>query len=530
MKKPFVSCFGVAAMTLLLSATASANGRFPRAMRLVEDPVDPNRLSLAATFGMVVTSDRGKNWYHICESAFSLQDSYNGDPLLSVLPSGGMLVDVQLSLNVSNDRGCQWTPKLNATSQTVADFTVSSSNPPVVFAATTSFAGTTATSRLQQSTDNGATWTVIGTPIPAPLVYTIDVDHNDPTHIYVSALSSANAGVFITSTDRGTTWTTSPIPNTSADEAPYIAAVDPRDGNKIFVRTDANPQIDGINTANDALLYSSDGGKTWRELLRKGAKLFGFALSPDGNTVLAGYGDPQMAELSVDSSAFGIYAAPISTLSFAASPIFPNSITCLTWNSTGLYACTSTLDSGFELGFAPDANLAKCPLTSLLKLSDIRGTLPGCPSAAAKCDFAASCMLFACSDSGTGMPATPAPGCGVTIGGADAGKGGAGGSAGMGGAAGMGTGGAGGKGGAGGSGGAGTGGAGGLGGRAGAGGSSPASDASVTPPTGGNSDSGGCAFGGGRSASALQAIGFLAGLLTLAGARARRSRKQPHSS
>jgi hypothetical protein len=514
MRTPFKSCFAVAAATMMFSATANANGRFPRAMRLVEDSVDPNRLSLAATFGMVVTSDRGKNWYHICESAFSLQDTYNGDPLLSVLPSGGLLVDVQSSLNVSNDRGCAWTPTLGSSTQTIADFTVSPSSPNLVIAVVTSFAGGIATTRLQQSTDGGVTWAVVGTPLPVPLVYTVDVDHADPTHIYATGLSSTGAGVFLSSTNRGTTWTSSTIRDTNADDAPYIAAIDPHDANKIFVRTDASPIVDGIATANDALLYSSDGGKTWTELMRKGAKLFGFALSPDGNTVLAGYGDPQQAEMLVNSAVFGIYASPIGNFNFA--PIFTNSITCLAWTGTGLYACTSFLDTGFELGFAPDANLTKCPLTSILKLSDIRGTLPGCASAATKCDFAASCMTFQCSDSGTGMPATPAPGCG--IGDADAGQGG-GGSADAGGA--TGTGGA-----------RGTGGSPGTGGRAGSGGSTPAGDASTTPPTGGGSDSGGgCAFrGGSGSAASAGAVGFLAGLFALVRARAGRNRKQWRSS
>ena len=51
--------------------------------------------------------------------------------------------------------------------------------------------------------------------------------------------------------------------------------------------------IDGALTAHDALLYSGDGGATWTEVFRSRAKLFGFALSPDGSEVLIGYGDPQ---------------------------------------------------------------------------------------------------------------------------------------------------------------------------------------------------------------------------------------------
>jgi photosystem II stability/assembly factor-like uncharacterized protein len=483
MMKVVTRCIGIVAASFLFSATANANGRFPRSLRLVEDPNDANHLSLAATFGMVVTSDRGRNWYHICESAFSHQDGYQGDPLLSVLSSGNMLVDVQASVNVSTDRGCQWTPSLASSSQTVADFTVSPSNPNLVLAVVITFTGG-AQSHLQQSTDGGATWTVVGTPLPAPLVYTLDVDHADPTHIFASALSSDGTGLFLRSTDRGTTWTSSPIPKTGTNEPPYIAAVDPHDSNKIFIRTDASPVMDGIATADDALLYSADGGQTWTEILRNGGKLLGFALSPDGSTVLAGYGDPQQAELMVDDSALGLYASPIGSFSF--SHIFPDSITCLTWTSTGLYACTLTGDTGFELGFAPDANLTRCPLTSILRLSDIRGTLPGCASAAATCDFSTACStIFQCADAGTnGMPAVPSPGCAVAIGPADAGKS--------------------------------------EGGAAGGGGSQA--------PMSGN-DSGGCALAGRKrgGGDAPRAVGFLAALMALVRARSARDRRAPRS-
>ena len=79
------------------------------------------------------------------------------------------------------------------------------------------------------------------------------------------------------SRDHGATWSVRPIPNTGVDEVAYLAAIDPRDPKRIFVRTDA--WVDQ-QTANDALLVSDDEGVTWRELFRSPAKLYGFALSP----------------------------------------------------------------------------------------------------------------------------------------------------------------------------------------------------------------------------------------------------------
>ena len=43
---------------------------------------------MAATFGLLVTEDRGKNWYTICEQAFALR-FLEGDPLLEIMPGIG---------------------------------------------------------------------------------------------------------------------------------------------------------------------------------------------------------------------------------------------------------------------------------------------------------------------------------------------------------------------------------------------------------------------------------------------------------
>jgi hypothetical protein len=229
--------------------------------------------------------------------------------------------------------------------------------------------------------------------------------------------------------------------------------------------------------------------------------MYGFALSPDGSTVLAGYGDPVEGERTVDSDVLGIYAA--STSDFVFSRIFTNSVTCLTWTKTGLYACTSAMDSGYEVGFAPDANLTRCPLTPLLRLADVRGNIPGC-GAAAVCDFATTCAVFQCSDAGSDA-AGPTAACTI-----DAGRGGTGGASGAAGAGGAsGTGG-------------GTSGAGGGGTSSGGAGGHTNADASV-PGTGGatvppmaSSDSGGCSFGRSTRGASLLMAGFLAALVGLA--------------
>jgi hypothetical protein len=417
-----------AALAVLVGAPfpAHANGRFPRAQRLVEDPGDANHLLLAATFGLVTTTDRGQNWYEDCEASFAGDDTYSGDPILERVAGGALVVDVQSEINRSAD-GCGWVPTLGssqtAATETFEDFAVDHTGTTIVALATHLASGVT-TIHVEQSTDAGATWAQVGTAVPASLVYTIDLDPTDTSHLFVTGLSPADgSGVLLSSNDTGTTWSSSPIPNTSSSEPPYIAAIDPSDAKKIYVRTDSWILPDGAPelVANDALLYSSDGGSTWSELLRKSAKLLGFALSPDGSSVLAGYGDPVEAGHDVDPDDTGIYQA--STSDFQFDSVFSldaqgnnANITCLTWTALGTYACLeSAVDGTYEeLAFFPGGPSSfdgGAPL-ALMHLNDIKGPPPCCGATDALCawpDVCTSYPFFACEADAQAPPGCSAP-------------------------------------------------------------------------------------------------------------------------
>src|SRR4051794_7173430 len=173
---------------LVFVSPSFANGRFPRAERLVENPSDPSQIYLAATYGILATSDRGRTWYHICEASFSLQDTYLGDPILDLTGDGGLVVGVQARLNVSRDRGCQWTEVLGGGRTYVLDYAIVRSEPSTVVALLGDYGGTPIAYSLRRSTDNGATWATVGVPLPTDLAYTLDVDPHDPMHLYVSGL------------------------------------------------------------------------------------------------------------------------------------------------------------------------------------------------------------------------------------------------------------------------------------------------------------------------------------------------------
>jgi MYXO-CTERM domain-containing protein len=369
--------------TLLSAAAVPANGRFPEAQKLIEDPRDPNRLLLAATYGLLVTRDRGQNWHYLCEQAFALE-LVEGDPLLELLPDGALLSGITASLTRSADCGCSWSSALaQADPEYLRDVTVEKSGSRAVIALTRDIGKTPDVFSISQSTDSGKSWTKIG-DLPAQVeeAFTIDSAPSDASRLYASALMTDLKGALLVSSDRGATWETRVFDGADIDNQAYIAAVHPTNPDIVFVRTNG---WDDESYANDALFSTSDAGRTWRELIRKPGKLFGFALSPDGSKVLAGYGDPYQAASFTDPAELGLYAADTAQGNF--TKIFFGAVSCITWTNQGLYTCNAegVPDVGveFTLGFAPNADFTidtPNPFTPLLLLKDVRGPL-GCAAA-----------------------------------------------------------------------------------------------------------------------------------------------------
>ena len=416
----------------LLVPTALGNGRFPRAQRVVESPGHPERLTVAGTYGLLVTDDRGKNWSHVCDAAFTFEPMFASDVLLEITADGSLVLGVQKSVTISHDRGCDFAKVFEPPgASSIDDFTMSSTNLDEVLALVTTFEGGRNTVRLQESMDGGQTWKVTGSPLPAALVYTLDVDPQNSSRLYVtgSALSSdAQAPeLFLTSSDRGGSWAVGTIPGTSIDSSPWIAAIHPRDGNKIFVRTDSwKKDVSSQDIAGDALLYSDDGGKTWTELLRAGgseasvpgAKMLGFALSPDGSTALVGYGDivDPVRVVDPDAKWVGLYQSS-SDGRYSFGPGAPAApvrlmnvpVTCLSWTKEGIYGCFAPKGQGQYVAFTADPSLTPASFTTLMKTSEVLGAPRCCKGrAVSTCAWDNDCKVLGACDAGT--PAVDAGG------------------------------------------------------------------------------------------------------------------------
>src|SRR5882672_3146488 len=98
---------------LLLCGAAAANGRFPRAQRLLEDATNAARLAIYGTYGLVTTSDAGKTWQYVCEGATG---PFAGEaPLLELLPAGRVVLSSETGLRGSSFPTCDWHALLEPT-------------------------------------------------------------------------------------------------------------------------------------------------------------------------------------------------------------------------------------------------------------------------------------------------------------------------------------------------------------------------------------------------------------------------------
>jgi hypothetical protein len=498
------------ASLLLAAGSSHANGRFPLSQRLFQDQSNPDSFVLSATFGLLVSRD-GQNWYHVCEGMLT-SELLESDPLLELMPDGSLLAGLVRPLLRSEDCGCSWQPVLGeAEDQWVVDIAKAGASSVLALARTS---GQALTFRLERSNDGGRSWSKLSDLPQGMQAFTLDAAPSNPMRVYVSAMLNADpdAGIaqstpaLFVSDDGGATWSTPrSIQGATPDDFAYIAAVDPRDPDTIYVRTDAwtLSEDESIDEANDALFVSDDAGVGFREVLRRHAKLFGFALSPDGATVALGYGDPKQAARYVYAEDTGIYRASTATLAFTQE--LNAEVSCLTWNANGLYAC---LEGG--VGLSADGSTPATPegFTPVVAFADVKGPL-ACNATTClpqwqegREDVAATCELLdaVCEID----PASNVQECSPSGGRAGASTGGGGGSAGAP------------------TGGVATGGAGGAGG---AGGTGPVTGGSPSGGAGGSGSRGACGCrtpGAGSRDAALSLLSVLTWLVVRRRAAARK--------
>jgi hypothetical protein len=452
----------VCLLCLGLTRLAAANGRFPRAQRLIQDPGDPAHLVLAGTFGLAITGDGGQTWQHVCESAFS-DPSFILDPLISFSQDRTLYTGTSLDLRRSDSSACEFDVVLGEAGVLVPDYTFDVDGQTLLALTSTIVEGRDHAT-IQTSPD-GLNWETLGAPLEQKSVLTLDVAPSDAQRLYVSALVPrfdgagvlvGQQGVLLRSEDRGASFEELAIPGTSFESQPFIAKIHPSDPDTIYLRLSGQFQNDlELPIADDVLLISRDAGASWQELIRRSAKLFAFTLSPDAETILVGFGPPDDSAIGADLTQYGLYRitgveASVPEVSTdggppASEPNAPDSGTqgivvdhfiqniaghCLTWLPEGLYVCLRQFDAGFEVAFTEDPNFTDISeLTPLLLLNRVEGPRQ-CPeeSEAAVCAsrWETDCRrLFACGASDFEPPEVSVGGAPAVSdsGGSDSGRG-----------------------------------------------------------------------------------------------------------
>jgi hypothetical protein len=125
--------------------------------------------------------------------------------------------------------------------------------------------------------------------------------------------------------------------------------VDPSNPDVLYVRVDVAAEM--RPQPSDRLMVSANGGETWTTPFEGQGDLLGFALSPDGATVLVG------------GPKDGLWSAPADTLVF--EKISEIGVRCLTWTNDALYACGDEFRDGFVVGRSTDGGRSFTPVLHL---------------------------------------------------------------------------------------------------------------------------------------------------------------------
>jgi photosystem II stability/assembly factor-like uncharacterized protein len=266
-----------------------------------------------------------------------------------VLADGSVLAGIFEGLSVTHDHGCSWafaaTPLAG---EYVIDVSVHRDEPARAVAITSTGTGTGFHVILAETSDNGVTWTQAGTAVNSDMIsLTVDVAPSTPDRVYVSGVVGKVYAPAIERTDnRGAMWIRTFFDAAYAKEVPYIAAVDPTNPDRLYVR------LSGTDT--DHLLLSDDGAQTFTEIFSTTSDLLGFALSPDGKRVVIG------------TATDGILMA--STTDHVFQKISAVQSRCLTWTNAGIYTCANEFADGFTVGLSTDEGKT---FTSLYKLREM---------------------------------------------------------------------------------------------------------------------------------------------------------------
>lgn len=366
---------------LLSPSIARANGRFPASNAVIFDPRDPKTIWVRVTFGLLVSHDGGQSWRWVCERAIGF--SGMEDPTYVITPKGTLVGGTFSGVAVSRDNGCTFSfatgpggvsedaglagaplkrsRDQGTRSRPLSDIAMRATGDIVGISSVYSKAspsGPLFDNHLMISIDDAKTFGDLGGPIdPTLLLESVEIAESDPSRLYITAVRGNEpdrAGVMLVSLNAGMTYVERKIDLSPGETAPFIAIVDPKNADRVYVRTHA--AVDKPTR----LLVTDDAGKTWKKVYDSQTPLSGFALSQDGARVFVG-------------SKQGVATSPTDTFSFTKGS--SAEIQCLGHAAGVLWGCSSER-SGFFIGSSRSNGGA---FDARLHLEDLKGVLE-CPA------------------------------------------------------------------------------------------------------------------------------------------------------
>jgi hypothetical protein len=372
-RRASLACAAAIALATAWPSAARANGRFPESNQITFAAHDPDLVLLRVTFGLLVSHDRGATFHWVCEKSIGF--SGVEDPMYAVTPSNGYVGTTFQGLTISRDRACSWAfAGGELDNQLFIDLAADPADPRHIVTFSSTYdsqddAGNVRfRSRLWETRDEAHTFQPLGYDLdPTLLGHTVDLTRTDPDRIYITAVRDpgvAPKGVLLTSKDRGANFEELAVPLLDTERAVFIAAVDPNDAERVYLRT-SNSQTDRPGRLLLREPGVQGGPATVRTLFTSAGALLGFALSPDGSRVYVG------------GPFDGVQVASTSDFVFAKRSSVE--VQCLALSPDGLWACSNEA-SGFVAGLSKDDGATFEPRLHFCDIQGPLGCAPGSPT------------------------------------------------------------------------------------------------------------------------------------------------------
>lgn len=399
---------------------AHADGAFPNSQSVLLPRDRANEIILGTTFGLIFSEDTGATWQYACENELTRM-STGGQYQLGPPPDDRIYAIADVGSPVSADGACNWIlAGGDVTTVKPQDVFPDPANPMRTFVLAMDTAiGTVAAYR---STDAGLNYE--GPIFPSPpdsLVVGIESALTAPQTVYITYYDVVGTHPHLAmSMDGGDSWATSDIERDLGAVIPYLAAVDPTNPRRLYLRVASGG---GISSSFQGIAISDDAGASWRmPLMVPGGTLSGFVRLPSGNLVAVGTTAPLMPG---GSAVPALFRSDDAGQSFSTQSL-PFHAAGLAQRNGQIFAATNNFLDGFALARSDDNGRN---WTTLLRFRDIKG-IKDCVRTSCQddCDYQAGITLFppnvcnpidAAADGEPSDAATPpakSGGCGCQLG------------------------------------------------------------------------------------------------------------------